>query len=193
MTPLLMITFSLSACLLVASCAGHSKKKSDAPESVGIRTHDEYYVANRSLKKFAAGESSSLEKKVFNANKAFGGTKNVHIPSFSGAKEFTGNKAYTAKNFAQSDKKDQSATKAFAQAGQTSNIADKTFNTKDSRFASKTSQDANKTFREAGSEFQTKDDAIATKAAKKKDNKVVIADYDEPLTEDAVKKLLNKR
>lgn len=186
-----MIIASLSAGLLGTSCAGHHKK-AETVEATGIKTHDEYYVANRSLKKFAAGESSSMEKKLFNANKAFGGTKNVHIPNFSGAKEFTGNKAYTAKNFAQAGKTDQNASKNFAQAGQTSAIGDKTFNTKDSRFASQTSQYGNKTFRDAGSEFKTKEDLVGTKAAKKKDNKIVVTDYDEPLSEDAVKRLLNK-
>ena len=185
---------SFTACVLACCCIGcvSHRKTAGVDENTGIKTHDEYYVANRSLKKFAAGDSSPLEKKVYNANKAFGGNTKFHTQNYAGAKEFTGTKAFTAKSFAQSGKEDKSASKAFAQAGEKNKLGDKTFATKDSRLAGKESRDEGKSFREGGTEFKTKKDAVATKAADKKDNQIVTTGVDEPLSEDAVKKLLNK-
>lgn len=172
-------------------CAGHHKKQV-ADEPTGIKVHDDYYVANKSLKKFAAGESSSFEKKLFDANKAFVGNTKFHTQNYAGTKTYSGTKDYKAKDFAQSDKKASGIDKAFNQAGEKNKLADKAFATKDSQFAGKTNRDGTKTFQGAGSEFRTKEDAIGSKAAKK-NNQVVITGQDEPLTEDGVRRLLNKQ
>lgn len=187
----LPLMIALAAALSSVGCAGH-RKKTVADEPTGIKVHDDYYVANKSLKKFAAGETSSMQKKVFDANKAFGGSTKFHTQNYAGTKAYSGMKDYKAKDFTQTSKKVSGLDKAFSGAGEKSKLADKSFATKDSRFASMTSREGTKSYREAGSEFKTKEDAVATKAVKK-NKQVVITGHDEPMTEDGLKRLLNKQ
>ena len=194
MMKLLRIAAMLCACLVAAGCSVfRSKKKPDTTDVPGIKMHDDYHIANSSLRKAQAGFSSPMEKKIFNANKAFGGTGTFKTKDFTGAKSFTGSKDYVAKSFSQGSKMNKAAEKTFAQAGEKSRLADKSFQTRDTRDSTKMSNAGDKTFRGSKNVFATKENSMAAKAMKKDTKPVITGDGAKSLTEEDVKKLLNKQ
>ena len=177
---------------VLMSCASKLKKKAE-DDSVGIKVHSDDSIARQSLKKAQSGVLSPMDKKVFSARNAYS-TSTFHTKDFTGTKAFTGaGGTYKTKEFAQSGKKDGFAEKKFATADEKSKLAEKSFATKDSPYNGRGSNYAEKSFAKGSEKYHTQDDPLAEKAAKKAVKPLLTGDTGKSLTEEDVRKMLNKQ
>ncbi len=177
---------------LLMSCAGHHQKNKE-DDSVGIKVHADDSIARQSMKKMQAGVLSPLDKKVFSARNAYS-TSTFHTKDFTGAKSFTGaGGTFKTKDFAQAGKKDDFANKPFARADEKSRLAEKQFTTKDSSYNGRASRDNEKAFSGGKDQYHIKDDPLAEKAAKKAVKPLLTGGTGKSMTEEDVRRMLNKQ